>query len=862
MIFKHLKIPACVFSMTLAICIPVQAQWEVNSDFWAGTDDLGRKLITSGDAGPARVGKYIGMFYHTWHTDGNADFDPVLNLREILEQYPEAIDSFEHPAWQGIAPGVYFWDEPLFGYYRTTDEWILRKHAEMLADAGVDVVFCDATNANLTWKSSYNVLLKFWDQARKDGVRTPQFAFLLPFSPTDGAREAITDIFRDLYQPGRYPDLWFYWKGKPLIMAYPEMLEAGKQGDAAGLKFTASSAFTNIDVSCPSWSNNIGNLTLSIYPWDTDYKTSVAQEPLARETFVNFNDNAMLNLPCDTLAAGEYVWELSNGTETVGVWKYVEDTDSTTSYFNQLIVTGDYECRIKYLAQSGFTPLTTGSLETHVPVQISGGIETSVLDSIRNFFTFRPGQPDYVSGPSRSDHWAWLETYPQHGYAGSPSLGYEQVAVGIAQNANDVSGGRCASFNAPGTYGRSYTKQHGWDTREDAYLWGANFEEQWERAYELDPELIFVTGWNEWIMGRHKDWPGCQGGPQVVNGFPDAFDAERSRDIEPAKSWGSNGDVYYLQLVSKVRKFKGMIRQDSASAPKTIQIGELGDWNGVRPEYLHYKGNTLHRNHPGHGKTLVYRDSSGRNDIVLAKVARDETFIYFYVKTTDALSPSSDPGWMRLFIDIDRDKSTGWEGYDYLLNRESPGDSVTVEQSQDAWVWTRVGSATWHKEGNAMEIGIPRSLLGIETGEELNFEFKWSDNMQDEGNVMDFYQSGDVAPGGRFNFVYMTDPALSVEEGGNPAPVIALSQNYPNPFNQETTIEFNLASSVDARLTVYNVMGQPVKVLLDDTCQPGINRVTWDARNENGHRVDPGLYLYQLESGGSNMLTRRMMLFQ
>ncbi len=88
-------------------------------------------------------------------------------------------------SWQNTPEGgVYWWDEPLFGYYRTTDEWVLRKHAEMLADAGVDVVFFDCTNGSWTWKSSYTVLLQVWQQARLDGVKTPQIVFLLPFSST------------------------------------------------------------------------------------------------------------------------------------------------------------------------------------------------------------------------------------------------------------------------------------------------------------------------------------------------------------------------------------------------------------------------------------------------------------------------------------------------------------------------------------------------------------------------------------------------------------------------------------------------------------------------------------------------------
>ncbi len=67
-----------------------------------------------------------------------------------------------------------------------------------------------------------------------------------------------------------------------------------------------------------------------------------------------------------------------------------------------------------------------------------------------------------------------------------------------------------------------------------------------------------------------------------------------------------------------------------------------------------------------------YTNRTGRNDITKAKVARDWQFIYFYVETAGKLSSRKDPNWMMLFIDIDRDKSTGWNGYDYIINRQSP----------------------------------------------------------------------------------------------------------------------------------------------------------------------------------------------
>jgi hypothetical protein len=370
---------------------------------------------------------------------------------------------------------------------------------------------------------------------------------------------------------------------------------------------------------------------------------------------------------------------------------------------------------------------------------------------ILNFFTFRPGQPDYVNGPSQNNQWGWLENYPQHGYGKKPDGRYEQVTVGVSQNASDASGGHCYAFNAPGTYGRSHTKSKGQDSRPDAYLYGLNFQEQWNRAFDLDPDLVWITGWNEWTAGRWENWPPHN--PYKPFAFPDEYDAERSRDIEPVKSWGKYGDVYYLQLVGKVRRFKGMPPPEPASNPKTIRIGNPVDWVDVRPEFRHYKGNVMHRDHKGQGSELHYTNKTGRNDIVLARVARDNEFIYFYVETAQPLSPKTDPKWMRLFIDIDRDKKTGWEGYDFIVNRISPGEKAIVEKNTGDWNWLDAEKADYAARDNVLEVKISRKVLGV-SGKPVDLEFKWSDNMQDEGNIMDFYVNGDAAPGGRFNFHY------------------------------------------------------------------------------------------------------------
>ncbi|MDP4201063.1 MAG: hypothetical protein Q8861_00085 [Bacteroidota bacterium] len=572
------------------------------SDQWAATDALGRKVREYRDAGDKKKDKFVAIFYWTWHQGDDDTTYQVKNITEIVRKYPEAMKDYHHPAWGNKQPGFFFWEQPLLGYYKTTDPWVLRKHAEMLADAGVDAVFFDCTNGDLTWKESYEALLKTWDQAQKDGVNVPHIAYMLPFGPVPHGLTSLRQLYRDVYKPGRYKNLWFYWKGKPCIMGYPD------------------------------------NLTDS--PEDKE---------------------------------------------------------------------------------------------------------------IAAFFTFRPGQPDYVDGPSRNDQWGWLENYPQHGYVKQPNGKYEQVTVGIAQNASPETKGHCSAFNLPGSYGRSFSQRNGFDPRVEGYLYGWNFMEQWDRAFELDPELVFVTGWNEYTAGQWLPIHGWTGKPFS---FVDQFDWEHSRDIEPNKGWGDKGDVYYMQLVDQVRKFKGMTPPQKISSPKTIKIGKTNDWNDVLPYFAHYKGNTMHRDHRGR-YDQYYRNNTGRNDIEGAKVARDDENVYFYVETADALTPKTDRNWMMLFIDADRDKSTGWNGYDFIINRVSPkGNKVFIEKNVgNRWEWATTAEAKFAVNGNKLEIAIPRSVLNV-VGKSLNFEFKWNDNMQENGNIMDFYVNGDTAPGGRFNFIY------------------------------------------------------------------------------------------------------------
>jgi hypothetical protein len=73
-----------------------------------------------------------------------------------------------------------------------------------------------------------------------------------------------------------------------------------------------------------------------------------------------------------------------------------------------------------------------------------------------------------------------------------------------------------------------------------------------------------------------------------------------------------------------------------------------------------------------------------------------------------------------------------------------------------------------------------------------------------------------------------------------------LKQNYPNPFSYSTTIDFELPSKSQVNITVYDMSGKRVRLLIDDTKLAGTYSLTWDGTNDSGSFVTSGLYFYVL----------------
>ena len=199
------------------------------ADTWTATNAYGLRLADYEETGGVKAGNHeVGMFYHDWHLHNSKAYI----ASEIIAKYPEAKDDYNHSAWPN---GPAWWDEPVYGFYDDTDYWHYRKSAELMADAGVDVVFLDYTNGDSIYVKGLDVMMRAYHDAREDGVNVPKISGYLQMGSTLPNRwRMLKAIYFNLCHNEYYKDLWYYWDGKPLMIqnGYAENVKAANADDA------------------------------------------------------------------------------------------------------------------------------------------------------------------------------------------------------------------------------------------------------------------------------------------------------------------------------------------------------------------------------------------------------------------------------------------------------------------------------------------------------------------------------------------------------------------------------------------------------------------------------------------------------
>lgn len=640
---------------------------DIYPDTWVATDALGRTMPSYEEVGPVKNDqrRVVGIFYITWHTQGLANLKSpyTADVTKILEQDPKARLDANHPLW---TEGSYHYAEPEMGYFLSQDEWVIRKDISMLADAGVDVLIMDVTNAVRYW-DEWDVIFRTMQQMKAEGNKVPKFCFWAFNGPVI---TVVQDLYERIYEKNQYPDLWFYWDGKPLLLynGRPKYDANGQDTPNPNLHYDED-AVTN--------KNN---------PHYGD--------PYYTEKFYkDYSDDVKNFFTLRTMWWGYYEWA---GERFVG-------TEDNWSFGYSLA-----DPKVKAMKPEELLSLHNGKREQ------------AAVTPAQHPVTMVPGDPVGVGK-------SWSREF------GEPELD---------------------EYDMPK---EAYVPWLGKTVKNPTH-YGIYFQERWDEALAANPEFLYINDWNEWTAGKYQ--PGGPTKKTMWLGrenpfyFVDQYNMEFNRGIQPMK--GGYTDNYYMQMAQNLRKYKGARPiPEHSGYTKTKIDGKFSDWNKVEIEFRDTKGDVTHRDAKGYGG-LHYTNNSGRNDIITSKVAVNEENVSFFAETASPLTPCTDSNWMLLVIDADNNSSTGWYGYDFLINKQVKDEETTtlMRYDESKAEWVEVAELPMAYSENKLEISVPRELLGL-TADAFVFDFKWSDNPAELKDPISFCTDGDTAPNRRFNYRFI-----------------------------------------------------------------------------------------------------------
>jgi hypothetical protein len=300
-------------------------------------------------------------------------------------------------------------------------------------------------------------------------------------------------------------------------------------------------------------------------------------------------------------------------------------------------------------------------------------------------------------------------------------------------------------------WGRGYDVKTGKNIHEDI-MKGTFFQSEWETVFKNDPEIVMVTGWNEWIAFKQE-----YGGEYMLC---DNVDMEYSRDIEPMK--GGYEDAYYIQMIANIRKYKyepadGLIA-DNVYKTVDVMNGDDSQWDDVKAVYRHVGTVNEARDFAGAADNLKYTVPAARNNILSVKVTSDSENIYFRVECADAVDPDGGLDSMNIFIGTGNCAKKGWESYEYAVNRSQTNGKALIEKLSADFSGKTVGEAAFSVNGKYVYFAVPMEALGLgaKTGNVNDkIYFKVADSVENPADIMDYYVSGRSLPEGRLSYEYV-----------------------------------------------------------------------------------------------------------
>ncbi len=482
------------------------------------------------------------------------------------------------------------------------------------------------------------------------------------------------------------------------------------------------------------------------------------------------------------------------------------------------------------------------------------GVSADLKKKIQEKFTIRGSW----AWTDKNNYWPWLQEYivlgsrvrlSNGGWGRDANGKYESLSVALGHHPSTSKGRSYVNGRQPNNGLHDFE----FSSIERAGL-GLCFESQFNAVQTLltkevpaeDPFVMMITGWNEWTAGSYKkDTLQNMANTTSYVQYIDQFNPEFSRDAEPMRNVDGYGigDHYYYQMVDYIRRYKGIAKTPVADHQGSINIYDLSSWDKIETTYMDSLYDTMLRNETAYDARERNFNNTGRNDFDYAKVSQDDYALYFLVKTSHDIVIDSDETWMNLYLNTDGDLSTGWEGYDYILNRDRDSFAVTVEKYIGNTYETEiVGAAYYYLEGDSMAIRLAKDLVGV-SGKADKLIFKWADHADVKGDPMAFMDLGDTAPDNRFGFLYLCEdyqtsqlPAVSFDS--SETSVTTTTATVPAPSDDiHITVE---DVTVD---TLFDLKDIPAGTMVADTAMndyfehaKGTGDSYAEVREENGRK--------------------------
>jgi len=89
-----------------------------------------------------------------------------------------------------------------------------------------------------------------------------------------------------------------------------------------------------------------------------------------------------------------------------------------------------------------------------------------------------------------------------------------------------------------------------------------------------------------------------------------------------------------------------------------------------------------------------------------------------------------------------------------------------------------------------------------------------------------------------------------------------LTNNYPNPFNPTTSFSFGITSTIEIKISIYNILGQKIFAYSKGKLDAGTYEFNWNGVNQIGNQVTSGIYFYEMEAGDQFREIKKMTLLK